>query len=129
MTYRVATNHDVALGSLTVLVPQPRCPGLQAAERSYAADGSVYEQGAFVRLIWDVFGTATEYTDVLALFGLSETVLWREVTLYARNANYAWQRFNGVALHPRLGVDGEWSNYFPRGFTIYVKELEGLVEP
>lgn len=127
--YAVAEGHDVALGSLVTIAPQPRCPGLQAADRSYAADGSVYEQGAFVRLIWDVFGTPTEYTDVLALFGLSDTVLRANVTVYVRNANFAWQRCNGVALHPRLGVDGEWRTYFARGFTIYVKELVGLEEP
>lgn len=128
-TYRVGIGHDIALGSLTVLSPQPRSPGLQPADRSYAADGSVYEQGAFVRLMWSHFATAADYVTVLTAFGLDDTYTSRKVTVYVRDAVYDWVRHNGVAIHPRIAVDGAWEKYFPRGFVIYVNDLEALEEP
>lgn len=127
--YRAAAGFDVALGSLTVLSPQPRSPGVKAADRSYALDGSVYEQGDWVALIWDHFADGDQYVAALAFFGLDDTTLSAEVTVYIRNANYDYQRANGVAIHPRLGVDGEWREYLARNFVIIVNELEWLGEP
>jgi hypothetical protein len=125
-TYRAKTAHDVALGSLTVLDPQPRSEGVKATRRSYAANGAVYDEGLYVELVWDYLADATAYQTLLAVFGLSASVAYADVTVYVRNQVYAFTRYNGIAVRPELGVDGAWSSYFPRNLTILIKHLEAL---
>lgn len=120
--YRVADGHNVALGSLTVLSPQPRSPGLQYTRIQYAADGTPILEGAFVNLIWGVIGSKSQYQDILSVFGLS-TVTTNAVTVYIRNANFDYVRYNGTAVKPQVGEGVEWS-YFPRNLTILVRDLE-----
>ena len=81
-TYRVATGHDVVLGSLTVLDPQPD-PGtlIQATRRSYAADGTPTDQGRYIELPWSALEDGTAYTDLLTDFGLSASTSSALVTV------------------------------------------------
>jgi hypothetical protein len=74
-TYRVATGHDVVLGSLTVLSPQPD-PGtlIQTTRRTYAADGTPTDQGRYIEFTWSALADSTAYTDILTDFGLSASV-------------------------------------------------------
>jgi len=120
-TYRAKVNHDIALGSLTVLSPQPRSEGVKPTRRTPLADGMVVEEGLYVELVWDVFETASEYQTVLTVFGLGSATS-ADVTIYARNAVYDWKRYNGKAVRP----DPSWQQYFPRGVVILVRNLEEL---
>lgn len=100
-TYRVATGHDVVLGSLTVLDPQPD-PGtlIQTTRRSYAADGTPTDQGRYVELPWSALATSTIYTNILTLFGLNASTISALVTVYVRDETFAFVRMNGTAIRP-----------------------------
>lgn len=121
--YRVADGSNVALGSLTVLSPQPRSTGIQYTRREYAADGTPILEGAYINLIWDVLGSVAQYQALLTTFGLLNTTT-NAVTVYIRNENFDYVRKNGVAIKPQIGEGVEWSNYFPRSLTILVRNLE-----
>jgi len=121
-TYRVKTGHGAALVDLVVLAPQPRSEGVMATRRTHAASGLVYDEALYVKLEWNVLGDATDYLAVLTAFGLA-SASQANVTIYARNQRYAWTRYNGVSVLPETGRDVAWTNYFPRGISIIVKNL------
>ncbi len=122
--YRVATGHDVVLGSLTVLDPQPRSTGIQVLERSYAASAAVVDQGIYTEFIWDVLETDVKYRSILADFGLSASVRFADVTVYLRNQVWEYVRYNGVAVRPLQGQQARWELPFPRDIKILVRNLE-----
>ena len=118
-TYRVSTGHDVALGSLTVLSPQPSSAGLQYAAEEYGADGTVNRQGAYVELRYELLADKSEYQTILTNFGLLNAAS-AAVTVYVRDENYDWARMNGTAIKP----PANWERFFPRSITILVRNLE-----
>lgn len=118
-TYRAATGTGVALGSLTVLSPQPRSRGLQYTQTVYSASGVVYRSAPFVVLEWSMLESVTEYTTILGVFGLSSADS-AAVTVYVRNANFAWVRMSGRAIKPVA----EWNGFFIRDVQIVVRDLE-----
>ncbi len=121
--YQQHDGHDVALVSLTDISPQPRSTGIQTTRRSYSANGDVYEQGDYVELIWDAIGSAADYLTLLTAFGLN-VALTNDITLYCRDATFAWVRKNGTAVRPEVGRDVKWEHQFPRQVVILVKNLE-----
>lgn len=124
--YRVATGHGVALGSLAVIVPQPRTDAtVQPVLRSDAVSGAVHEQGLFIDLLWSALFTATEYTTLLTAFGLT-SVLYANVTVYIPNAAFSYARYNGVAIKPHMGTDIRRTEYYIRDVTIRIKSLVAL---
>lgn len=123
--YKVATGSGVALVSLNTITPQPRSSGLKAIQRTYGANGKVHELGAYCELVWDVLETESEYTTLLAAFGLT-SALDASVTVYIRNGAYAYARYNALAVRPQIGQDGEWNQYFLRNFVILLKNLVAL---
>jgi hypothetical protein len=124
--YMVAVGHDIALASLTVIDPQPRDGAIRAL-RSYG-DGGAQERADHCFLQWNVLETPEQYQDLLTAFGLLDA-LYSSITLYTKNEVFSWQRFNGIAIQPRIGEDGSWSRYFARDFVIAVRNLEPLAEP
>lgn len=120
--YRVADGFNVALGSLTVLSPQPRSTGIQYTRRSYAADGTPINEGAFVELIWDILQDDAALQEILVTFGIY-TATSNDVTVYVRNENFDYVRMNGRAIKPQIGEGLQWSKYFPRGLTILIRNL------
>lgn len=120
--YRAATGADVALGSLTVLDPQPRSAGIQYTRVTNAASGVVYKEAPFVVLEWSALEDKAEYQTILGVFGLSSAQS-AAVTVYVRDENWDYVRMNGRAVKPSIGETGEWSNYFPRDIRIIVKNL------
>lgn len=120
--YRAATGSGVALGSLTVLDPQPRSIGLQYTRVTTASGGAVIKEGPYIELIWSVFESASEYQSILTVFGLN-SAQYATVTIYALNELLSLTRFNGVAVRPTLGQQGAQTNYFLRDVTILVKDL------
>lgn len=125
-TYRAAEGHGVALGSLTVISPQPK-NGEVRALRSYGDTGA-QERALHCAFVWDVLESEAAYLAVLAQFGLDDA-LYANVTIYTRNEVFTWQRFNGIAIQPEIGQDAGWGNYFMRNVVIVIKDLEALVEP
>jgi hypothetical protein len=122
-TYRVAGGYNIALGSLTVLSPQPRSEGIKYGARRYSGNGSIYDENPFIELEWDVLETTTEYQAIIdIIFGVTRPKS-NEITIYLRNEYYAWVRMNGIAVSPEPGKDARYRQYFPRDLTIVVKSL------
>lgn len=120
-TYRVADTFDVALGSLTVLSPQPRSDGTKPTRRNYAADGTISDDARYAELEWDVIETAAAYLALLTTFGL-HNALTNEVTLYLRDETFAFVRVNAIVHRPELGRDAGW-NIFARNVTILATNI------
>lgn len=120
--YRVATGTSVALGSLTVIAPQPHSNGVQSTRRTFAADDSVYDEGKFIELEFDFSEDPTTYVALLTLFGVNVS-LTAAVTVYIPDERLASIRYNGTAVRPQPGRDMVRRNYFPRDITILVKNL------
>lgn len=96
--------------------------GVKPSRRSFAADGSIVEEGLYLELEWGVLESAADYLTLLTAFGLHDA-LTNEITIYARDARFVNVRYNGIAVRPELGRDARW-DMFPRGVTILVKNLE-----
>lgn len=124
-SYKVASGSGVALVSLNTITPQPRCSGLKATQRTYGASGKIHEMAPYAELVWDVLETESEYTTLLAAFGLT-SALEASVTVYIRNSAYAYARYNALAVRPMIGQDGQWDSYFLRNFVILLKNLVAI---
>ena len=125
-TYRVADGHDVILGSLAVLVPQPRSKGIETTRRTFAPDGSVYDEGRFVQLEWTMLPDQATLATIWTAFGVYQSPIninSNLVTVYVRDEMFLWVRMNGTAIRPNPGKDMAWKDYFPRQITIMVKDL------
>ena len=121
MTYRVADGHDVALVSLNVLDPQPRSEGIKPTRRTFGGDGTPYDEGKYVELLYSVVSSVTEYQAILDAFGVKSAGS-NEVTVYVRDETFAWTRKNGLAIRPQPGQDVRWS-FFPRDVVILIRDL------
>lgn len=123
--YRVAVGHDIALVSLAPINPQPSAGGVKPTERTYGLSGAVFEQGQYGVIEWSMLESESQYTAILTAFGLSSS-LNADVTVYIRNEKFAYARYNAVAQRPQIGQDGDWTNFFLRGFRIVLTHLVAL---
>lgn len=119
--YRVKEGLNQALVDLVAIDPQPRSAGVQATRRTYAADGTVHDEGLFVELVYDVLEDATALDDLLDQFGL-DAATTANVTIYAPNQLHVYTRYNGLAVRPET----RRNNYFLRDVTIVVRDLAAL---
>lgn len=117
-----STGHNVAIGDLDPIVPQPRSEGLQATQRSYSANGGIYQSGLYTELQWSALGTVALYAALLAQFGLT-TALSAEVTVQVRDQNFAWIRMNGTAVRPEQGKDIR-RDILLKGVVILIRDCE-----
>lgn len=127
MSYRVGVGHDVVLGSLFVLSPQPDPGnGIQVTRRIYNADGTVTDQGRYIEFTWSAYTTAADYVTLLSKFGLSASVSSAAVTVYVRDETYTAVRMNGTAIRPIPGESVKWGDIQsrPLDIVILVKDLE-----
>jgi hypothetical protein len=120
--YRVADGFNVAYVSLTVLTPQPFSPGLRYTRTSETPDGPIHE-GPYTEMIWNVLGSKTQYQSILTAFGLLSAES-NDVTIYCRNENFYYARYNGKAIKPLPENGVEWRRPFPRNITILIRDLE-----
>ncbi len=111
---------------LTALDPQPKSVGVQTTRRSYAADGSIFQEGPHAILIWDNLDDADAYVDILETFGL-DTALTSQVTVRLRSEYFSDTLYNGTAILPEHGKDIGWE-FMPRNLQILIRDLEQLVE-
>jgi hypothetical protein len=126
-SYRVSAGHDVILGSLTVLDPQPDPgPGIQTTRRTYGGDHTVNDQGRYIELEWSAYTTDVAYRTLIGLFGLNDATSSALVTVYVRDETYNWVRMNGTAIRPIPGQTVKWGDDQPRplNITILIKNLE-----
>lgn len=125
-TYRVATGHNVALVSLTVLSPQPDPgEGIQYASVVRVADGTLVRQGPYIDFTWTMLEEAS-FTTITTLFGVDSAATSADavnVTVYVRDVNYSnWVRMNGKAQRPFPGIGVNW-NVRPNDIVIRVTDL------
>lgn len=121
-TYRVKDGWNEALEDLVVISPQPTSEGIKPTRRTYAANGAVYDEGLYVELQFNVLNNASAYQSLLNQFGIQSSTT-NEVTVYVRDATFAWVRMNGLAVRPEMGRDVRWNRFFPRDITILVRDL------
>lgn len=123
--YQAAPGHNNAAG-LRDLDPQCRNDAdIQYPQFFDAADGSVIAAGsAFVELTFSVV-RYSQYTALLARFGLSTTVFSAECTVRLHTDPGAWANYNGTAVH-RTGKTRGQAGGIWRRFTILIKKLEAI---
>lgn len=123
--YKVSTTgYNVALGSLVTLVPQPRSDGIKVARRTYAADGTVYGEGVYIELEYNIVKSPVQLDLIYDQFGLDITVSTKQITILIPGVEYTDTRYNGLAVRPLIGPDLVRQNYFLRRLIILVKFLE-----
>lgn len=122
-TYRVGVGWNLAIGSLSVIFPQPRSNPAAPTERKFSLTGKVYDEGEFMELYWDYFEYETEYTNMLLQFGLSGSNRSNNVTIYGRDSLFTFRRFNGVAQRPEGIQDVKRSNFFIRDVVLRITHL------
>lgn len=105
-----------------MISPQPHSTGVQTTRRTFAADGSVYDEGRFIELEFDFSEDPTTYAALLTLFGVVNS-LFADVTIYAPDERLAYVRYNGTAVRPQPARDMVRRAYFPRDITILVKDI------
>lgn len=123
MIYKVADGHNVALGSLVTIDPQPASPGIQPTRRINAASGDVYDDAEYVIFVFSALQDEAQVLSVLTQFGLHNAEE-NDVTIYCRDKRFQSVRMNGTAILPENGRDLRWTNYFPRDMEILVRDLE-----
>lgn len=124
MAYLFADGHNVALGSLTAISPQPASPGVQAVVRNEGLSGVVHEQGLWIPLQWNTLSVA-KYQALLTQFGLA-SALENDITLYCPNSQYVPTRYNGKAIRPEQGTDIRRPGHWLKDVTIRVINLVAI---
>src|SRR5690348_281709 len=117
--YAVGIGHDVDLGDLNDLDPQPASTGIQVTRRNRAASGTISEDGLYLILEWTLLEDEDEYQSVLEDFDLMDND-FADVTVYARDSRWNWGSYNGTAEYPEQGRDVKWDNFFPRNLRLLV---------
>lgn len=101
MSYRIATGHNVAFGSMTVLTTiirnAPFTIGVQFPERIRALDGSNFTDGnPFSEWVFKAM-LMTDFATFRTANGLSYTVLSAPVTIYTLKELTTYARYNATA--------------------------------
>ena len=119
--YAVAPGHGNT--AFTRLTPQPATEGLLVTRRVHGEAGTQEDEFLYTYHLYNVLGNMALYRAVLDQYGLL-TAKSNEITVTAKSQRYGWQRYNAVAVRPRVGVDMVRSDYFPRAIRILLKEME-----
>lgn len=121
-TYKAADGHNIVLGSLIDLDPQPATVGIQSTRRVHSGSGSVLDEGKYIELKWNTLGTVAQYQAILTALGIS-SALTNEITIYVQDETFAWVRMNGTAVRPEQGRGVQRRMPFVYNITILVKDL------
>jgi len=98
--YRAADGHDNEPG-LSLLSVQPRSGAIHYAVRRYTA-GGVYEDGyATQDLIYDTL-SRDDLNTLRAEFGLSDSVIFNDITVRTRQNDDTFANFNARVIGPVL---------------------------
>lgn len=99
MTYSVKPGHDIALASLVAFSPQCTCEGLFYTRTSPLGDGSVWNEGPYLSLVWRLLPSAAKYQAILTLCGLASADL-AQVTVTGPDARFNIVRYNATVALP-----------------------------
>jgi hypothetical protein len=122
LPYRVGVGHDLALIDTDIMLQQPTAGLVAPVERHYGINGTIYDEGGFVRFVFEMIESDTLYQQLLGQFGLNDN-FDSPVTIYARNDRMYWRHYNGIAHRPEPNVDAKWENFFLKDVVIYVTDL------
>lgn len=125
MAYLFADTHNVALGSLSVLSPQPKGDPVAPVQRSHATSGTIHDQGKFVVWRWNTLKDEAALLAVLTTIGLHNADS-NDVTIYTRSERMVWTRYNATCIFPQAGADFRWEFPFVRGLEITFIKLTAL---
>lgn len=100
----IGLGHGLSLGQLVEFVVEPDIPGggVHYAQRDFAADGTIHEQGTFCPLLWPLLEDEDQLEELLAQMGLEgENDQRAAVTIYLPTRRpYIWHVYNGYANFP-----------------------------
>lgn len=122
--YRIAAGHGVALGSLTVLRPQPRATPVRGIQTTYGLTGTRHLMGLYCEWTFGAMVTQTEYAALLTTMGLG-SLDEASVTIYTQSERLVYTRYNANIVLPEMGREVDRN----RGFievTFTLTRLEAL---
>lgn len=122
-TYAMKKGSDQALIDLVTIAPLPLSNGLEYARRSFALNGDIADEYPHVNLLFDQPLTITQLQTIYTQFGF-DTAQTVDITMLVPDDNFDDQRMNGIAVRPRMGVDGKRRGFFVYGLTILVRNLQ-----
>lgn len=113
----------LTLAALVPFVVEPAIPeGVGYAQRDFAADGTIHEQGAFCVLQWPVIDGVDDLDALLTQMGLENDADQRSsVTAYLPTKRSKWHVYNAYATMPQTLTYSLW----PSDLRIL---LNGLVQ-
>jgi hypothetical protein len=124
--YKVYPAWDTPLASLVSFAPQCQSPGMKATRRDVSQNSAVVDQGLYVELIWPVL-SQNAFNSIMTTLGFRNGTtgvfngaLSLPVTVYCRDANYVYGRYNGEAIAPVAS----WQDFRVRNVTILVRDLK-----
>ena len=123
-SYSYANGHNIALVGLTAFSPQPSSEGVKAVQRTFAPDGTVYEQGLYIELRWSVL-RLTQYDSLLTGLALNLNISYPQ-TIYVPNHLFTFTRYNAIAVRPEKGTDVRRPGHFLSNIVIVFKNLVAL---
>lgn len=125
MIFSIADGHNIALGSLVAIDPQPEAQPVQFLSTSYGLSGVVHFQGGFCVWRWPVLESEDEYLSVLTQAGLHNAD-WNDVTIHTLNQRMQMVRMNARVTLPEPGQDMRWQEFSPKGIAFHFTRLVAL---
>lgn len=128
MIYKSASGHNNR--TMTAIDPQPRCIGIQFAERGYGPGGRAKDTGkGFLEFEYAIL-TIDQYRTLLLRFGLDSRLLSRvesaDISLLVLTDD-RWPQFvNGVIDLPRIGPENKFRQGFYNDVTFPVRMIEAM---
>lgn len=128
MRYMSANGHNQH--TLTAIDPQPRCLGIQFAERVYGVGGTATDKGkGFLEFEYAIL-TVAQYRTLLTRFGLAGNLLSRiesaNVSLLVLTDERYPQFVNGIIDLPRIGPENKYRMGHYNDVTFLVRHVEAM---
>lgn len=123
--YKVGIGHNLLVGDLIAIVPQPR-NGIVRSVRSYG-DENHSKRSLHCIFEWNVLPGSTIYKSLMQQFGIYD-IEYRDITILALDENLEGASYNATAIQPEFGEDAEWNNFFLRETSVHCHSLLRLGE-
>lgn len=109
------------VGTLITVTPQPRSTGIQYPRTVYAPAGTYVDGSAYTIWIYDVL-TRTQFNTLRTAFGLSDTVVFNDVTIKTLANDNVWRTFNARIEY----IPQERDPYFWKNVEFRLYNLEAV---
>lgn len=98
------------VGTLATVTPQPRSSGIQYPRTVYAPAGTYPDGSAYTLWIYDVL-TRAQFNTLRTQFGLSDTILFNDVTIKTLANDNTWKTYNArIEYIPKERDPYFWKN-------------------